>query len=166
MKHVLIILLTGVLIGFGCAKALDQPAEAEPSIVVPAQEMVHLFNPGTVFGLAHVDVSDGTDMDLLEKSLEEIVLHFNSGWEKAGAEIKNYLVKGERGDKEGVYGVLFVFKDLDTRNRFFPSVGENPSSEFKQMQANGDFPADASINSVDGVNGVTHLGDHVVLSLE
>ena len=159
MKNGIVLTLIGVAIGFGCAKALDQPAVADS-----AQEMVDQLKPGAVFGLMHIEVEEGVDMNELQNYLAtETIPHLNRAWEKTGSGIKNYLVQGERGAKEGMYGVLFYFPDLDARNRFFPTEG--PRDEYDKMVAEGEFPPPFE-ETIEGYQGVIHLGDHIILPSE
>ena len=38
--------------------------------------------------------------------------------------VKFYLLKGDRGDREGKYLVVYEFESVEVRNRYFPSPGE------------------------------------------
>ena len=53
MRNFVITLILGAVIGFGCAKVIDQPAAAESPLVI--QELI---KPGVRFGTAHMQVEE------------------------------------------------------------------------------------------------------------
>ncbi len=38
--------------------------------------------------------------------------------------LKGYLLKGDRGDREGKYLMMYEFESVEARDRYFPSPGE------------------------------------------
>jgi hypothetical protein len=46
----------------------------------------------------------------------------------------NYVLKGDRGDKEGMYSLWTVFDNADRRNAYFPVPLEPPSESFIRQQ--------------------------------
>jgi len=43
-----------------------------------------------------------------------------------------YLLKGDRGDREGKYLVMWEFESVEARDRYYPAPGQ-PSEEYQQF---------------------------------
>ena len=154
MKNFVITLVLGTAIGFGCAKAIDQPVIANT-----AQEMDDLVKPGAVFGVAHYVLPEGTDEEAFEKYMaDEVMPAWQAAWEKAGTGIKIYLIKRERGDNENKYGFFIHYPNAETRNRYFPGTGA--TDEYNELVAGIEIPDLAE--TYEGLEMV-HLGDQIFL---
>ena len=87
-----------------------------------------------VFGMHMIALHPGVKADDFEKFVIEEVnpLPNLEGW-------KSYVLKGDRGDREGKYLWMIEIESVETRDRFFPSPGEM-SKEAQQF-----FEAQASV---------------------
>ena len=72
-----------------------------------------------VFGMHMFALLPGAKADEFEKFVREELNPLLSleGW-------KSYLVKGDRGDREGKYLWMIEFESVEVRDRLFPSPGE------------------------------------------
>jgi hypothetical protein len=50
-----------------------------------------------------------------------------------------FLLKSDRGSKDGVYGVLVVFKSVEARNEWWPEKGQSSEKAKKAMEKMGDI---------------------------
>lgn len=80
-----------------------------------------------VFGMHMIALRPGVKAEDFEKFVTEEVypLPWPEGWEV-------YLLKGDRGDREGKYLAVFEFESVEARDRAFPSPGE-VSEEVQQF---------------------------------
>ena len=85
-----------------------------------------------VFGMHMIALHPGVKADDFEKFVMEEVnpLPYLEGW-------KNYLLKGDRGDREGKYLWMIEVESVEARDRFFPSPGEMSKEvqQFSEAQA-------------------------------
>jgi hypothetical protein len=72
-----------------------------------------------VFGMHMIALKPGVKAEDFEKFVTEEVYPLSSleGW-------KSYLLKGDRGDREGKYLMMLEFESVEVRDRYFPSPGE------------------------------------------
>ena len=71
-----------------------------------------------VFGMHMIALKPGVKVEDFEKFVtEEVSLPSLEG-------LKGYLLKGDRGDREGRYLMMFEFESVEVRDRYFPSPGE------------------------------------------
>ena len=71
-----------------------------------------------VFGMHMIALKPGVKAEDFERFVVEEVYPANiEGW-------NFYLLKGDRGDREGKYLWMIEVESVETRNRFFPSPGE------------------------------------------
>lgn len=80
-----------------------------------------------VFGMHMIALKPGVKAEDFEKFVTEEVYPLFS---LEGTE--SYLLKGDRGDREGKYLVMYEFESVEVRDRFFPSPGEM-SKEAQQL---------------------------------
>jgi len=82
-----------------------------------------------VFGMHMIALRPGVKAEDFEKFVMEEVYPTSTieGW-------KNYLLKGDRGDREGKYLWMSEFESVEQRDRLFPSPGEM-SEEAQQFLA-------------------------------
>jgi hypothetical protein len=85
-----------------------------------------------VFGMHMIALHPGVKAEDFEKFImEEVYPRFNlEGW-------KNYLLKGDRGDREGKYLWMSEFESVEARDRLFPTPGEasKEAQQFIESQA-------------------------------
>jgi hypothetical protein len=72
-----------------------------------------------VFGMHMIALKPGVKAEDFEKFVTEEVYPLFS---LEGSEV--YLLKGDRGDREGKYLVVQEFESVEVRDRYFPSPGE------------------------------------------
>ena len=157
MKNFVITLVLGAAIGFGCAKALDQPAVAESSIVLP-----DLLKPGARFGIAHFNVEEGTDLEGFEDYLQtEYMPKWNAVWDKTGSGVRGHMVKGIGGDQAGKYGFILIFPDNETQQKYFSEDGM--SDELMKLR---DEIGIETYPVFEGYLGEEHLGDQLILPID
>ena len=72
-----------------------------------------------VFGMHMIALRPGVKAEDFEKFVTEEVFPLFS---REGGE--SYLLKGDRGDREGKYLVMYEFESVEARDRLFPSPGE------------------------------------------
>ncbi len=82
-----------------------------------------------VFGMHMIALKPGVKAEDFEKFVAEEIYPLPS---LEGSEI--YLLKGDRGDREGKYLVMYKFESVEVRDRYFPSPGEM-SKEAQQFFA-------------------------------
>jgi hypothetical protein len=82
-----------------------------------------------VFGMHVVALKPGVKAEDFEKFVTEEV--YPLPWFEG---IENYLLKGDRGDREGKYLWVIEIESVETRDRYFPSPGEM-SEEVQQFSA-------------------------------
>jgi hypothetical protein len=80
-----------------------------------------------VFGMHMVALKPGVKTEDFEKFVKEEVYPLPS---LEGMEL--YLLKGDRGDREGKYLVMLELESVEVRDRHFPSPGE-ASKEAQQV---------------------------------
>ncbi len=78
---------------------------------------------GTVLGIHNITITlaPGVTMDQFldfmdKKYLPEVEKHFD-GW-------KGFLMKGDRGENENSYAMMFYIKSLEARDKYFNSEGK------------------------------------------
>ena len=71
------------------------------------------------FGMHMIALKPGVKAEDFEKFVAEEVYPLPS---LEG--IESYLLKGDRGDREGKYLVVYEFESVEVRDRYFPSPGE------------------------------------------
>ena len=85
-----------------------------------------------VFGMHMISLLPGVKAEDFEKFVMEEVYPVPNpeGW-------KNYLLKGDRGDREGKYLWMSEFESVEARDRLFPSPGEmsKEAQQFLEAQA-------------------------------
>jgi hypothetical protein len=72
-----------------------------------------------VFGMHMIALKPGVKAESFEKLVKEEVLPLPSL-----ADVQGYLLKGDRGDREGKYLVTYEFESVEVRDRYYPSPGE------------------------------------------
>jgi hypothetical protein len=72
-----------------------------------------------VFGMHMIALKPGVKAEDFEKFVTEEVLPLPS---LEGVE--TYLLKGDRGDREGKYLIMYEIESPEVRDRYFPSPGE------------------------------------------
>jgi hypothetical protein len=72
-----------------------------------------------VFGMHMIALKPGVKAEDFEKFVAEEMYPLPS---LEG--LRFYLLKGDRGDREGKYLVVYEFESVEVRNRYFPSPGE------------------------------------------
>jgi hypothetical protein len=90
-----------------------------------------------VFGMHVIALKPGVKAEDFEKFVTEVV---NSLTPLPG--MKEYFVKGDRGDREGKYLFVTEFESVETRDRYFPSPGEI-SDEVNQVLGSAEWVAAA-----------------------
>ncbi|MGD8464145.1 MAG: hypothetical protein PVI09_09790 [Anaerolineae bacterium] len=80
-----------------------------------------------VFGMHMIALKPGVKAEDFERFVTEEVYPLPS---PEGSE--SYLLRGDRGDREGKYLVMYEFESVEARDRFFPSPGEM-SKEAQQV---------------------------------
>jgi len=80
-----------------------------------------------VFGMHMIALRPGVKAEDFEKFVTEEVYPLLS---RAGLEV--YLLKGDRGDREGKYLVMWEFESVEARDRLSPSPGQM-SEEAQQL---------------------------------
>ncbi len=83
-----------------------------------------------VFGMHMIALHPGVKPEDFERFVTEKV--YPAYAEDQG--MQAYLLKGDRGDREGRYMMMFEFPSVEARNRLFPSPGE-ASEQARQMMA-------------------------------
>ena len=78
-----------------------------------------------VFGMHMIALRPGMKAEDFEKFVIEEVYSLPWPWEV-------YLLKGDRGDREGKYLVMNEFESVEARDRWFPAPGEM-SEEAQQL---------------------------------
>jgi hypothetical protein len=73
-----------------------------------------------VFGMHMIALKPGVKEEDFEKFVVEAVYPIYG----ALPDVDAYLLKGDRGDREGKYLVVFEFESVEARDRTFPSSGE------------------------------------------
>ena len=85
-----------------------------------------------VFGMHMIALRPGVKADDFERFVKEEVypVPFFEG-------TKFYLIKGDRGDREGKYLCILELESVELRDRLFPSPGElsNEAQQFLETQA-------------------------------
>jgi|GEM_PF-3104449 len=158
MRNFVITLVLGAIIGFGCAKAMDQSAVAESSVVLP-----DLIKPGARIGLAYINVEEGIDQDAFENYLKtDYLAKWNEAYSKTGTGTKGFLMKGVQGANEGKYGWFVIFPDDESYNQMFSNQapGETLSRYMEEVGLTSPGPQFA------GISSQTHLGDAIILPFE
>jgi hypothetical protein len=79
-----------------------------------------------IFGLHEVELRAGADPGEYERFLAEEMapLPMLPGW-------RAHLLRGERGEREGRFAVLYEVESIEGRDRYFPAA-EQPSEEFRR----------------------------------
>jgi len=132
MRNFVITLVLGAVIGFGCAKAIDQSATASEAEVVDIAEDNMVIEPGTVLAIKYLAPKEGVDIAEFKKFLLE---ENYPAWQAAMPGTRPYLIEGDRGDKAGELAMLWVFKDEATRGNYWDSEdGSNLESFDKIME--------------------------------
>ena len=72
-----------------------------------------------VFGMHMVALRPGVKAEDFEKFVTEEMYSLPSP-----EGIESYLLKGDRGDREGKYLVVSEFESVEVRDRYYPSPGE------------------------------------------
>ncbi len=80
-----------------------------------------------VFGMHMIALRPGVKAGDFEKFVTKEIYPLPS---LAG--MKTYLLKGDRGDREGKYLIMYEFESVEVRDRYFPSPGE-ASKEVQQV---------------------------------
>ena len=134
MKHALLFLSLGLLLGIGLTISLDQAVQATtPESNTLA--MIDWLKPGAVMGLHHMVVKEGADRAAFEGFLRE---EFFPAWRDAMPGSRVFMLEGERGAKAGTFAFLWVFEDLETRNRYWPEADES-TEEYKELHSKLDW---------------------------
>lgn len=89
---------------------------------------------GNLFGLHSYELTLLNDVtpEQFEKFYME---EYFPAAEKAMPGVKFYLLKGERGEYEGKYGILIYFKSLEERNYWIPEPGNMSEEGKKAMES-------------------------------
>ena len=83
-----------------------------------------------LYGIHSVQLKPGVDAQAFERFIAEEAFRTPPS---SGLTLR--LVKGDRGDREGEYLIIFDYDTVERRNRDFPTPGQ-PSAVFQQeMQA-------------------------------
>ena len=87
-----------------------------------------------VFGMHMIALKPGVKAEDFEKFIIEEVYTSSipEGW-------KYYLLKGDRGDREGKYLWMIEFDSVESRDQFFPSPGEMSAEAQASMESLGDI---------------------------
>ena len=80
-----------------------------------------------LFGMHMIALRPGVKAEDFEKFVAEESYSFPTpeGW-------KLYVLKGDRGDREGKYLVMNEFESVEARDRYYPAPGQ-PSEEYQQF---------------------------------
>jgi len=78
-----------------------------------------------VFGMHMIALHPGVKAEDFEKFVIEEMYPLPWPWE-------GYLLKGDRGDREGKYLVMWEIESVEARDRYFPAPGQ-PSEEYQQF---------------------------------
>ena len=81
-----------------------------------------------VYGMHMIALKPGAKEEDFAKFVKEEVYPIYD----AHPDLNAYLLKGDRGDREGKYLVLFEFESAEARDRAFPSPGDM-SEEIRQF---------------------------------
>jgi hypothetical protein len=87
-----------------------------------------------VFGMHMIAIKPGVKAEDFEKFMQEEAL---PSFLLEG--VKGYLLKGDRGDREGKYLVMYEFESVEARDRYFPSPGETSKEAQQSFEASGVF---------------------------
>ena len=80
-----------------------------------------------VYGLHEVELVPGADPKEFEQLASELAKgHGYQGW-------KMYLLKGERGERNGKYLIMLEIESLEARNRYAPSPDVPGSAEAEEL---------------------------------
>jgi hypothetical protein len=80
-----------------------------------------------VFGLHEIELRSGVSPEDYEQLFTKEIAHlpFLPGW-------KAYLLKADRGEREGKYLLMYEVESVEARDRFFPGPDEQ-SQEFQRF---------------------------------
>ena len=87
-----------------------------------------------VFAIHYFDLKPGANAAAFEAYVAATPFPSLPGW-------KTHIVKGERGERKGKYGVIHEFDSVETRNHYFPAEGGEPSPEFLQLMSSPEMQA-------------------------
>ena len=115
-----------------------------------------------VFGMHMVGLRPGIKGEDFEKFFHEKVIplpHFPGD--------KVYLLKGDRGDREGRYLLMLEFESIEIRDRFNPTPDQPSDEALRFIKAHKDaiFPVLAEWEKLaSGIGAPTIYTDYVVVS--
>ncbi|HUT20451.1 MAG TPA: hypothetical protein VM366_14945 [Anaerolineae bacterium] len=84
-----------------------------------------------VFGMHMIALKPGVKAEDFEKFVVEEVYPVY----EALPYVDTYLLKGDRGDREGKYLAMFEFASVEARDQAFPSTGEMSEEMLKFVEA-------------------------------
>ena len=158
MKNFIVTLFLGAAIGFGCAKVTDQPVVANNPV-----QSEPLLKPGALIGVVHFELEEGADSDAFGEYLNNTYFPaWKEAYDNSGSGITFFPLLGERGEKEGQYGALFIHPSLDVRNQYFPADGFTEA--FQEIADEVSVPIFP--DEFDGYVGAVHLGDQLLYPFE
>ena len=134
MKHALLFLSLGLLLGIGLTKLLDQAVNAT-SPESDRSQMINCLKPGAVLSIRNLVVKEGVDREAFEGFLRE---EFFPAWRDAMPGIPVFMLEGERGAKAGTFAFLRVIEDLETRNRYWPKPNSS-TAEYQEVRRKVDW---------------------------
>lgn len=84
---------------------------------------------GEVLGIHYLNVKQ-RKADDFEKY---VTGEFNAAMNNKIPGLNLYVLKGDRGDMEGYFILIFIFDTVERRTGYFPGAGEKPTEEFKEV---------------------------------
>ena len=156
MKNFIATLFLGAVIGFGCAKTIDQSAVAEPK-----GSLADVIKPGMRIGMAYLNVEEGVDLEAFEHFLSTDYLRkWGNAYRMADPNIQSLLLKVIGGPNTGKYGWMAVFPDNQSHARLFTESGQTEILS-KALE-------EAGVQSIEpvfpGYVDWNHLGDVQILA--
>ncbi|MEZ4698870.1 MAG: hypothetical protein R2834_00960 [Rhodothermales bacterium] len=115
MKNFVITLLLGAAIGFGCAKAIDQPAVAETAQAPSANEFAALPE-GTIVSVRFLEINGELNKEEALEIGKELSDVFNEAVPGVTWQMTGFMNFGQHAEH---LGMLTLIPDLATHNSYF-----------------------------------------------
>lgn len=113
MKYLLIIIAIGIISIFG---AMRSPGDIE--IVRKSETLSTAGKTAEVIAYRELHLKEGVKVEEFEKF---VTGELTPTFEQNVPGVRAIVMKGERGEKKGVYVLLLIFDSVNTRNFYFPT---------------------------------------------
>ena len=152
MKNGIVFILVGIAIGFGCAKAVDQPAVAEAGKATTANELAALPE-GTIVTVRFLEIKGGLSKEEALMAGQEITAAFNEATPDVHWQMTDFMNFGPHVEH---LGMLVLIPDIATHDSYWSGdesakwggISERPEVKAAMAKWEATFITDSAGNMI------------------